>query len=65
MHQMFQDMALLVHANGELINSIELNINDARDYVKKANVRLNDGVEDHKKAKKVKILVVEIGIKFD
>jgi len=67
MHQMFQDMALLVHANGELINSIELNINDARDYVKKANVRLADGMEDHKKAKKMKwmmmmCIMIAIGI---
>jgi syntaxin 1B/2/3 len=58
MHQMFQDMALLVHANGELINSIELNINDARDYVKKANVRLADGMEDHKKAKKMQWMMM-------
>ena len=58
MHQMFQDMALLVHANGELINSIEQNIDDASDYVKKANVRLVQGMKDHKKAKTVRIFLM-------
>ena len=51
---MFVDMAMLVHANGELIDSIELNVCEARDYVEKAVDRLDDGKKAHQQAQKVK-----------
>ena len=60
MHQMFVDMSMLVHANGALIDSIESNVNDARDYVKKAVVKLDDGQQSHKSAKKVGVLTLII-----
>jgi len=53
MHQMFVDMSLLVHANGELINSIEANVNDSKDYVAKAVVKLSTAKQDHQTAKKL------------
>ena len=65
---MFVDMAMLVHANGELIDSIELNVCEARDYVEKAVDRLDDGKKAHQQAQKVSlkwnkllIIIVEMG----
>jgi len=58
MHQMFLDMALLVHANAELLNSIELNVTETRSYVKKAVKKLDEGKEANRKAKKWQCMAI-------
>lgn len=55
---MFLDMSLLVHANAELLNSIDANVSATRSYVKKAVKQLDDGKEAHRKAKKVFITIL-------
>lgn len=52
-HQMFVDMALLVHHQGEMIDNIEINIGAANNYVEKANVKLNKAKKSHMSARKV------------
>jgi len=63
-HQMFVDMAMLVHANGELVNSIEINVSQARDYVDNAVKRLDDGQQAHKQASKMKWMMMVCCIIF-
>jgi len=46
-YQMFVDMALLVHAQGELIDSIEANVNATKGYVTKAESKLVDARASH------------------
>ncbi len=53
MHQMFVDMALLVSAQGEMIDNIEVNIKQARDYVGKGVEQLKDAQIIHEKSRKV------------
>lgn len=51
---MFVDMSMLVHAQGDIIDSIELNINEARNYVGKGVTKLGGAKEYHQKARRVK-----------
>ena len=37
---MFVDMAMLVHAQGEIIDNIEANVNATKSYVSKAETKL-------------------------
>lgn len=53
---MFVDMAMLVHAQGEMIDNIELNITDAKNYVAKGVKKLESAQKDHRKARSVKFL---------
>jgi len=46
-HQMFVDMQIMVQAQGEILDNIELNIQDAKDYMKKANVQLDKAKKSH------------------
>lgn len=59
-HQMFVDLAVLVQAQGITIDSIELNVNSAQNYVKKATEKLKEAKSDHGKAKKWKYIVMLI-----
>ena len=59
-HQMFMDMSLLIQAQGITIDSIELNLTEAQDYVKSAEKRLNTAKKEHEKAKKLKCMVMII-----
>jgi len=65
-HQMFMDMAMLVHAQGEMLNNIELNVKESKDYMNKAVGRLDDAKQDHMAARKKMCMllgcVVIIGI---
>mmetsp|Transcript_71945 Transcript_71945/g.83600 ORF Transcript_71945/g.83600 Transcript_71945/m.83600 type:complete len:289 (-) Transcript_71945:204-1070(-) len=51
-HQMFVDMAMLVHHQGEMIDNIEINMKTANNYVEKANVQLNKAKKSHIAARK-------------
>jgi len=53
-HQMFIDMQMLVQAQGEMLDNIELNVQDAKDYVVKANKQLASAKKSHIKYKKWK-----------
>ena len=53
MHQMFVDMSILVHAQGEIIDSIELNISEARNYVGKGVTKLAGATTYHETSRKV------------
>lgn len=64
LYQMFQDLATLVHRQGEVLNSIETNVNTASKNVKKGNAQL---VKAHKYQKKTRkcmccLLIIGIGI---
>jgi len=51
-YQMFVDMAMLVHAQGDIIDSIEANCNETKKYVSKAETKLAAAMQDHKKYRK-------------
>jgi len=66
-HQMFVDLQIMVQAQGEMLDNIELNIQDAKDYMKKANVQLGKAKKSHQIYRKYKcclliILLVIVGI---
>jgi len=46
-HQMFIDMQMLVQAQGEMLDNIELNVEGANNYVKKANTELAKAKRSH------------------
>lgn len=50
---MFVDMALLVHQQGEMIDNIEININDAKNYVEKGEKQLDNAKKNSIAARKV------------
>lgn len=53
---MFVDMSILVHAQGDIIDSIELNINEARNYVGSGVKKLGSAKGYHESSRKVRIL---------
>jgi syntaxin 1B/2/3 len=57
-HQLFMDMQMLVQAQGEMLDNIELNIQEAHDYTKKANVQLAKAKKSHMIAKKYKCCIL-------
>jgi syntaxin 1B/2/3 len=57
-HQLFIDMQMLVQAQGEMLDNIELNIQEAHDYTKKANVQLAKAKKSHQIAKKYKCCIL-------
>jgi len=60
LHQMFLDMALLVDAQGELIDQIEYNVNQAAAYTKDAVKHLRDANKYQKKSRKKMCCIVGI-----
>ena len=40
--QLFQELAVLIQAQGEMLDNIEANLNDAHDYVEKAEEQLEE-----------------------
>jgi len=52
LHQLFVDMALLVHRQGELIDQIEYNVSTAEAYTKQAKKALEETVVLAKKSRK-------------
>ena len=51
--QMFSDIAMLVHNQGEDLDNIEQNLNNAKDYMEKATKVLVKAKEQHQKTRKV------------
>ena len=50
---MFVDLAMLVHQQGEMLDNIELNLNDAKNYVEKGEKQLQKAKASHQAARKV------------
>eukprot|EP01017_Pseudomicrothorax_dubius_P006282 TRINITY_DN11765_c0_g1_i3.p1 TRINITY_DN11765_c0_g1~~TRINITY_DN11765_c0_g1_i3.p1 ORF type:complete len:157 (-),score=57.92 TRINITY_DN11765_c0_g1_i3:130-600(-) len=50
--KMFQDLALLVHEQGEALDCIEMNINQANYHVKEAEKHLRDAKQEHQSGQK-------------
>eukprot|EP01017_Pseudomicrothorax_dubius_P013049 TRINITY_DN15615_c0_g1_i2.p1 TRINITY_DN15615_c0_g1~~TRINITY_DN15615_c0_g1_i2.p1 ORF type:complete len:314 (+),score=82.63 TRINITY_DN15615_c0_g1_i2:80-1021(+) len=61
-HQMFVDLALLVHAQGEALDNIELNIDQAHNYVNKGERKLQEAKEYHQSSRKKLCCLAVIGI---
>jgi len=57
-HQMFIDMQMLVHAQGEMLDNIEINVGEAKNYVAKANVQLAKAKKSHQTYKKYKCCIL-------
>jgi syntaxin 1B/2/3 len=53
LHQLFQDMAILIDAQGELLNEIEINVSTSAAYVKDGNRNLRDANKYLRKSRKV------------
>jgi len=45
-----------------MLDNIELNVNDAKEYVEKGNVQLQKAKEDHQSAKKKMCCLIMIGL---
>lgn len=56
-HQMFLDMAVLVESQGELIDRIEYNVQNAADFVDSGKTNLNTAIKYRDKARKKKIIL--------
>jgi len=65
LHQMFLDFALLTEQQGELLDEIEFNVNQAADYVEEANVETHTAIEYQKSIRKKQcwiIIIVSIAV---
>lgn len=62
LYQMFQDLATLVSRQGEVLNSIETNVNTASKNVKKGNAQLVKAHKYQKKTRKCMCCLLIIGI---
>lgn len=49
--ELFQELAVLIQAQGEMLDNIENNLDQAHDYVEKAEVQLQHAQEIHDKTK--------------
>lgn len=45
--ELFQELAVLIQAQGEMLDNIEANLEDANDYVEKAEMQLQHAKELH------------------
>lgn len=60
--QLFKELAILVKEQGQLIDNIELNVNQTKDYVEKAVEHLQKAKEHHKCAKKYMCFLIIAGL---
>ncbi|XP_065055547.1 syntaxin-1A-like [Rhopilema esculentum] len=58
LHEMFTDMAILVESQGEMINRIEYNVEQAAEYVQAAVVDTKKAVKYQSKARRKKIIII-------
>ena len=56
-YRLFNDLAILVQQQGEMIDNIEVNIRTAKDYVEKGEKNLVEAKKNLDSARKVRILV--------
>ncbi|CAD8051192.1 unnamed protein product [Paramecium sonneborni] len=61
-YQLFVDLAILVHAQGEQIDNIEISLGSAKTYVGKAEKSLGDAKDDHQAARKKMCCIILIGV---
>ena len=50
-YQLFLDLGTLIEAQGEMLDSILTNMEEARDYIKKGNQKLHNAQQIHKKTR--------------
>ncbi|XP_002734118.2 syntaxin-1A-like [Saccoglossus kowalevskii] len=60
LHEMFLDMAMMVEQQGEMIDSIEHNVEEAAEYVAQAEVATKSAVKYQSKARRKKIIIIAI-----
>ena len=58
LNSMFKDLSVLVHEQGDTLNSIESNIDNTQDIVHTANVELSKGVKLQSKARSKKLCLI-------
>lgn len=58
LHEMFLDMAMLVESQGEMIDRIEYNVEQAVDFVQSAKTDTKKAVKYQSKARRKKILII-------
>jgi t-SNARE complex subunit (syntaxin) len=58
LHQMFMDFAILTEEQGELIDQIEHNVKNAKDYVDEANVDIYNAIESSKSIRKKQCCII-------
>uniref|UniRef100_A0A1I8IG99 t-SNARE coiled-coil homology domain-containing protein n=1 Tax=Macrostomum lignano TaxID=282301 RepID=A0A1I8IG99_9PLAT len=58
LHDMFLDMAMLVESQGEMIDRIEFNVQQAVDYIETAKQDTKKAVKYQSKARKKKIIMI-------
>ncbi|EDO37354.1 predicted protein [Nematostella vectensis] len=58
LHEMFQDMYMLVESQGEMIDRIEFNVEQAVDYVQSAKTDTKKALTYQSKARRKKILII-------
>lgn len=56
--ELFSEMALLIERNGELIDKVEMNFDDANNYVEQTEATLRNTTEIHKKNDKIACCVM-------
>jgi len=54
---LIQDLAVLVVEQGEMLDSIEISINETKDYVEKGEKHLIEGKELHQASRKVRAVI--------
>jgi len=60
LHDMFMDMAMLVEAQGEMINNIDYNVVNTADYVEKAATELVEAKKNQSSARRKKFIIYGI-----
>ena len=50
-YELFQELAIMIQAQGEILDNIENNIEDANDYMEQAQVHLKSAKELHEDTK--------------
>uniref|UniRef100_A0A8C9VUD3 Syntaxin-1A n=1 Tax=Scleropages formosus TaxID=113540 RepID=A0A8C9VUD3_SCLFO len=58
LHDMFMDMAMLVESQGELVNSIEKNVQSTEDYVGQAMEETKKAIPKRKGSRRKKIMII-------
>merc|ERR1719223_2383076 len=58
LHQMFMDFAILTEEQGELIDQIEYNVKNAKDYVDEANADIYNPIESSKSIRKKQCFII-------
>ena len=58
MYRLFNDLAILVQQQGEMIDNIEVNIRTAKDYVEKGEKNLVEAKKNLDSARKVSIILI-------